>query len=121
MLKVLVCGGREFSDRDLVFKTLDAVLEKHGEKGVYIVHGACPTGADALAEEWAKSRQVAYIGIPAQWDAYGRSAGPMRNKRMRDEIKPDHCIAFRGGTGTRGMIDLMREVGVQPWLVRWSE
>lgn len=121
MLKVLVCGGRDFSDRDLVFSTLDAVRRKHGKSGLCIVHGSCPTGADALAEEWAKSRQTAYLGIPAEWDVYGRAAGPIRNKRMRDEIKPDHCIAFRGGSGTLGMIDLMREVGIQPWLVGWSE
>ena len=120
MPKVLVCGGRDFSDRDLVFRTLDAVLKKHGDAKLAIIHGAC-AGADLLAEEWAKNREVPYIGVPARWKKIGISAGPERNKRMRDTTSPDACIAFRGGKGTRGMIALMREIGIEPWLVGWSE
>ena len=121
MPKILVCGGRDFGDRDLVFKTLDAVAKKHGTKRLAIIHGACPSGADKFAEEWAKDREVAYIGVPARWKEEGRAAGPIRNKRMRDTTSPDHCIAFRGGDGTRNMIGLMREIGIDPWLVRWQE
>ena len=120
MPRILVCGGRDFSDRDLVFRTLDAVLKKHGDS-VAIIHGACPTGADNFAEEWAKDRQVPYIGVPARWKAEGRASGPKRNNRMRDTTMPDACIAFCGGRGTRGMVALMREVGIEPWLVGWNE
>jgi hypothetical protein len=121
MPKILVCGGRDFPDRDLVFRTLDAVARKHGTETLAIIHGACLTGADKFAEEWAKEREVAYIGFPARWKTEGRAAGPLRNKRMRDATSPDHCIAFRGDRGTRGMIALMREIGIEPWLVGWSE
>jgi len=120
MPRVLVCGGRDFTDRDLVFKTLDAVLKKHGDTKLAIIHGACE-GADLIAEEWAKSREIPYIGVPARWKKIGRPAGPERNKRMRDTTSPDACIAFNGGNGTKGMIALMREVGIEPWLVGWSE
>lgn len=120
-MRILVCGGRDFADRDLVFQTLDAVVRKYGTAKLGIIHGACPTGADKYAEEWAKSREVAYIGVPARWKVEGKAAGPIRNKRMRDTTSPDQCIAFKGGAGTRGMIDLMREVGIEPWLVGWSE
>lgn len=114
---VLVCGGRDFSDRILLFGTMDRVLSKH--PGMWLLHGAAP-GADSLAEEWAKDRQIPYIGVPARWDAMGRKAGPIRNRIMRDVWKPYACVAFPGAVGTRGMIDLMKEVGVEPWLVGWE-
>lgn len=114
---VLVCGGRDFTDRQLVFDTLDKVRAKYPE--MCVVHGAAK-GADLLAEEWCKSRQVMYVGVPAEWDKYGKAAGMKRNRLMRDVWEPKACIAFPGGVGTRGMIDLMKEVGVGAWLVGWS-
>jgi hypothetical protein len=115
-MKVLVCGGRDFADKDLLFATLDRVHSKFGDELV-IVHGACPTGADAMAEEWAKEREVEYMGFPARWNRLGHPAGPERNKRMRDRAKPDAAIAFKGGRGTNGMCRLMSEIGVEPWRV----
>lgn len=115
---VLVCGGRDFSDRQLVFDTLDRVLAKYTD-GLLVVHGSAK-GADLLAEEWCKARQVMYVGAPAQWDRFGKAAGMQRNRVMRDVCGPKACIAFRGGVGTLGMINLMREVGVEPWKVGWD-
>lgn len=114
-MRVLVTGGREFADRALVEATPDKVLAKYGDSLV-IVTGSAP-GADTLAEEWAKSRGVPYMGFPARWKRHGNYAGPERNKRMRDEARPDACIAFEGGTGTAGMCKLMEEIGVTPWKI----
>ena len=47
----------------------------------------------------------------------GRKAGPIRNQRMLDEGKPDLVVAFPGGKGTNGMIDLARNAGVRVILV----
>lgn len=115
---VLVCGGRDFADRDLVYSTLDKVLAKYPD-GLMVVHGAAD-GADTLAEDWCKSREVMYVGVPARWKKYGRPAGPHRNRMMRDLWEPKACIAFPGGVGTRGMIKFMEEVGVNPWCVGWD-
>ena len=118
-MKVLVCGGRDFSNRALMFSTLDRVREKHGD-AMTIIHGAA-SGADRLAEEWAKSREIDYRGFPARWRKHGKAAGPVRNKRMRDFATPDAVIAFPGGRGTQNMCDLMREHGVEPWCVGWPK
>jgi hypothetical protein len=55
-----------------------------------LVHGACCMkkgtielcGADRWAEEWARERQVPYLGMPARWTADGNGADPWRNGRM---------------------------------------
>lgn len=43
---MIVCGGRHFDDRALVWDVLDYVRAKVGEPGMMLVHGDCPTGAD---------------------------------------------------------------------------
>jgi len=116
---VLVCGGRDFTDKTLLYNTMDKVLAKYPE-GLVVVHGAYK-GADLLAEEWCKDREVMYVGVPAHWGKLGRRAGPARNRLMRDLWEPKACIAFTGGVGTAGMVALMAEVGVKAWEIQASE
>lgn len=109
-MKVLVCGGREYLDRDNVFQTLD-----HYPDITLLIHGAA-SGADTLAEMWAKSRQVNYVGIPAKWKKLGRKAGPLRNREMLAMFAsrpPDIIIAFPGGPGTADMMKIGRETGIK--------
>lgn len=110
-LKILVCGGRDYSDDEAVFEILDKLHEKRGIG--LIVHGAAP-GADSLAEQWAKARQVPYIGFPAEWNKKGKAAGPERNREML-MTQPDGLIAFPGGTGTEDMVKAAAEQGVNAW------
>jgi hypothetical protein len=113
-MRVLVCGGRDFTDRTAVWGLLQAVHLKRGI-GV-LIHGACPTGADRLADEWAAEESVPIEAYPAVWKLDGRldrSAGPRRNQRMMDEGKPDLVIAFPGGKGTDDMVRRAKAAGVK--------
>lgn len=106
--RVLVCGGRDFDDRDLVFRVLDAA---HAAEPIeVIVHGGA-RGADALADDWAKSRGVSVAVFRADWKSYGRGAGPTRNQVMLDEGRPDIGFSFPGGKGTADMRRRMIKAG----------
>ncbi len=112
-MRVLVCGGRNYSD----FSRLCAVLDKlNDEAGVdVVIEGGAP-GADRLAREWA--RIVARPGadvetFEADWENQGTFAGPARNRRMLTEGKPDLVIAFPGGSGTANMVKQARKAGVE--------
>ena len=77
-----------------------------------VIHGACPYGgADILAEDWAKSREVPYYGMPARFKLSGRRAGPDRNARML-KTNPDLVLAFPGGTGTADMMGKADDAGI---------
>lgn len=102
--RVLVCGSRYYGDISLIEETLGKVKSIFGD--FIMVTGACPTGADNLAEEWAKKNEVRYIGFPAQWDKHGKAAGPIRNKDMLDTWSPEVVVAFGKGRGTDGMVKL---------------
>ena len=113
--KVLVCGGREFDDWNLLDSTLLSQLDGKDFSSVYIIEGEAK-GADFLARVWAK-----YRGIPNKnvlrfypdWKKYGYHAGHTRNQQMLDEGKPDLVIAFPGGTGTADMVRRSKEFGVK--------
>lgn len=108
--RVLVCGGREYTDRDAVFAALDLVKAAVGE--MTVIQGGA-TGADALAREWcARQSSIHMVNEPADWRTHGRAAGPIRNQRMLDEHKPDVVIAFAGGRGTADMVRRAEAAGV---------
>lgn len=99
--RALVCGGRDYDDRDQLFRILDAAHVANPI--VCLIHGAA-RGADSLAADWALDRDVLCNAYPADWDRDGKAAGPIRNQRMLDEGKPHIVIAFPGGRGTADMI-----------------
>lgn len=107
-MRVLVTGGRDFTDREMVFEALDFA----GNIDL-LIHGG-QTGADDLADDWARSRGVfvaAFPVFPETWRRVGRSAGPMRN-RMMFNLAPDTVIAFPGGDGTASTIQIAKSLKI---------
>lgn len=110
-MRVLVCGGRDYSDRAAVFGALDALHQKYGR--LTVIQGGAP-GADALARAWCgKAPSVYMINEPADWKSHGKAAGPLRNQRMLDEHRPDLVLAFPGGRGTADMVRRAKAAGVK--------
>lgn len=104
-MRVLITGGRSFSDREFFFRTLDqyAITE--------ITHGGAK-GADSLATEYAYANKGIILHIfPAEWTKMGKIAGSIRNRKMLDTMKPELVIAFAGGKGTQNMVDYARMMG----------
>lgn len=94
---VIVCGGRDFDDYGLLCSRLDAATADLGR--VVVVTGACPRGADALAERWAHARRHVVKRYHADW-TLGKRAGPLRNEEMVSEVAavPEHyAVAFHDG------------------------
>lgn len=89
--KVLVCGSRDYRDKDNIFHVLDAYRARIGPNMLVITGGA--TGADEFARQWAVSRKVDHLILYAKWDVEGKAAGPIRNRRMARK-KPKLVLAF---------------------------
>lgn len=100
-IRVLVCGGRTYNNKDIVYKVLDLINSKYSIS-VCIEGGA--KGADQLASRWATEKNIPIIEINADWETYGKAAGHIRNKQMIVEGLPDLVVAFPGGKGTENMI-----------------
>jgi len=116
-MRILVCGGRDYVDRARVFKELDALTIDDGDmmprNGTVISHGACPTGADRWADEWAIVNRVPVQAYPADWGKHQRAAGPIRNSEMLRDFKPDVVVVLPGGRGTNDMWKKAMRAGVR--------
>lgn len=102
-LRVLVTGGRDYTNRTLVFNTLSNMAND-----IKILAQGGARGADALAKEWAIQNGKSWITYPAYWKKHGKSAGIIRNLWMLEEFKPDLVLAFPGGRGTAHMVAAAR-------------
>ena len=110
MANVIVCGGRDFDEYELLETVLDEILRL--EQDITIIHGGA-RGADRLAGQYSKDRGYATVVFPADWDKHKKGAGYIRNQRMLDEGKPDMVIAFPGGKGTKDMVKRSVKSGVR--------
>ena len=102
---VIIAGSRAFGDYDLLRRQCDKVLSGIHVDG--ILCGGC-RGADALGKRYAEERGIPVTSYPANWEKYGRAAGPIRNKQMAADA--DMLVAFWDGQsrGTHSMIKLMQ-------------
>jgi predicted Rossmann-fold nucleotide-binding protein len=117
-MRVLVCGGRDYKDPQRVAQ----VLAKHNSKTPFtaVLTGGA-SGADELAERWAHAHQIPVETFAADWEKYGKAAGPLRNQRMLVEGKPNIVIAFPGGRGTGDMVNRAMMARVPVYAVTASE
>jgi len=97
-MRLLVCGGRHYHNRDRVFATLDRIHEK--KTITAIIEGAA-TGADALAAEWAMNHDINLA------ECYGGGL-----TEFMASLVPDGAVAFGGGTGTAHMISVLKRRGI---------
>lgn len=121
--RVLVTGSRDWVDMDVVHAALATAV--YQQVPAVIVHGACPTGADAQASWWVRMHKV--IGLteeahPARWRTGGkldRSAGFRRNAEMV-ALGADVCLAFiKGGSkGASHTAALAEKAGIETR--RWT-
>lgn len=105
---VLVTGGRNFRDVEAICSALNA------EEPTLVIHGQA-AGVDAMADEWARYSAVPVLRVPANWNAHGKAAGPIRNGVMVEIAKRLGAVvmAFPGGAGTADCVRQARAAGLE--------
>lgn len=115
-MRLLVCGDRNWSNHAYIYDVLNrcSLLFKIDA----IVEGAA-RGADAIAASWAIANQVTLDSYPAEWETFGKAAGPRRNQQMLN-TKPDLVIAFHNdlpsSKGTKDMVERAKKAGLHVWV-----
>ena len=112
-MKVIIAGGREINDYELVLK---AVLNAGFDITAVVSGGA--RGVDSLGEKFAEEVGLELFRFPAEWDKYRNAAGPIRNRVMGDFA--DALIAIWDGksTGTKDMINYATKKGLKVYVER---
>lgn len=111
-MRILITGSRDWEDKDAIL----AALRHHNPRvndAPTIVHGACPTGADFLADQLAQEYRACVERHPAEWAVFGKRAGFVRNSAMV-ELGADICLAFirNGSRGATMTADLAEAAGI---------
>ena len=112
ILKVIIAGGRDFNDYELLKTKVDNILsQKKKTHKIYILSGKA-RGADSLGERYANENSLEVLSFPADWETFGKRAGVKRNAEMANEA--DALIAFWDGEshGTKHMIDIATKKGL---------
>lgn len=117
-MKVIIAGGRDFTDSLLLSKSCNYLLQNYEGKNIRIISGMAK-GADLLGVAYAEAKSYGVDKFPADWDLHGRSAGFIRNNEMA--IVADALIAFWNGNskGTANMIKIAREKGLKVKIIRY--
>ena len=120
--RVIIAGSRFYSDYEKLRSFCDRLLSRKladPECRVIVISGGAP-GADSLGERYAVERGLAIERFPADWDNFGKAAGPIRNKQMASVA--DALIAFPmeglQNLGTRNMINVAKQHGILIRVVR---
>lgn len=109
--RIVVGGSRYFKDYTLFSAVMDECLSNIKNRyELIIVSGHC-AGTDLMAERYAADHGYAVEVYPAEWQKYGKSAGPRRNQQMVEVA--DYAVAFSsGGRGTQSLIRYAEKKGI---------
>jgi hypothetical protein len=115
MIKVIIAGGRDFTNEDLLKTTCDQLLVGTDFE---IVSGTA-RGADRLGEFYAMERNLPIRRFQPDWDKFGKRAGYLRNEEMA--AYSDWLIAFwdERSRGTKHMIDIATERGLKIHVIKY--
>ena len=113
--RLLITGSRDWEDEEAVRFEIAGMTMLH--PGLVVVHGACPTGADAMAAKTCRDIGIRQEPHPARWRVTGkldRSAGFRRNAEMV-ALGAGTCIAFirNASRGATHCADLAEKAAIQ--------
>jgi len=102
-MRILFCGDRNWSNYKVICEVIADL------KPELIIEGEA-NGADLLSAEAAENFNIPVLRFPADWDKYGRAAGPIRNTQMLKEGMPDLVVAFHDDIqNSKGTLNMVKQ------------
>lgn len=97
-MRLIMFGSRTWSDAHTIARDLS---DAHDLGFRTLVHGACPSGADYMAHLSGQYFGFKVERHPADWEAHGKAAGPLRNQHMV-ALGAELAIGYRMAGESRG-------------------
>jgi hypothetical protein len=115
-VKVIIAGSRSYEDEGkdcdvLVRSAMEMYADAFGEPPKEVVSGNA-IGIDQAGERWADANKIPVTTFIPDWQSFGKSAGPRRNRSMAKYA--DALVAIWDGKsrGTKNMIDEAETAGL---------
>lgn len=102
--RIIIAGSRDFNDYVLLKTECDKFIAVTPDDRQIVIISGGAKGADSLGEQYAREHGLQIRRFPADWNRFGKSAGPRRNVEMAQNA--DALIAFWDGQsrGTKHMV-----------------
>lgn len=112
-MKVVIAGCR-YSDVEakIIFSDYNLLIDTIEKSGLDITEVVCgmAIGVDRMGEQWARRYNIPIKEMPADWNTYGKGAGPIRNRAMAEYADAAIILWDGKSEGTRNMINEMIRV-----------
>ncbi|MEK6881319.1 MAG: DUF2493 domain-containing protein [Nanoarchaeota archaeon] len=108
MIKLAIVGSRTFNSFWLLEKE---ILSRYHPDEIEHIYSGGATGADILAERFAKKYEIYYTVFLSQWAKFGRSAGFKRNELIIKSADVVFAFHHNKSKGTQNSIDLAEKYG----------
>lgn len=112
IMKTIIAGSRTITSK---FVIGEAVLESKFDI-TEVVSGAA-RGVDEIGEQWAEEHGVPIKRFPAEWEFYGKRAGPVRNVEMAKYAEALVAVWDGKSKGTQHMIREAQKRGLK-WFIK---
>lgn len=115
-MKTAIVGTRTADDYGALKSIMDNLIPKPTE----IISGGA-SGADDMAERYAKENNLLITIIKPDWKTHGKSAGPIRNLEIVSTC--ERLVALWNGEsrGTKHSIETARNQGKEVFVHQYAE
>jgi hypothetical protein len=118
-LRLLITGDRYWTDDRIIKAVLDPLYAEH--PNMVVIQGGAD-GADTIAGDVAEWLGIKVLEFRADWNKFGRGAGPIRNQQMLDEGQPTAVMAFHPNLrASRGTLDMVKKARRANLPVTWLD
>ena len=107
-MRTIIAGSRNCTDMDQLLQAISVC----GWKPTVVISGTA-RGVDKLGERWASEQNILCERFPADWNAYGKSAGYKRNEQMANNAEALIALWDGESKGTQHMIEIARRKGLR--------
>lgn len=115
-MRIATTGSREYRGYKHERQTLMFLWDFNDDYHITeLAVGDCPSGFDKYVTYWAQLAKANLTVYHANWRKHGKAAGPIRNREMLEDFKPDLLVAFPGGKGTHNCMRTAWEMEIPVW------
>ena len=107
--RVVIAGCRDYNNYEEAKRFIDYCISDIRKDYTVIIVSGGTQGADALGERYARENNFKIERYIAEWDKYGKSAGPKRNKKMAEISDFVICFWDEKSRGTKSMIEYSKK------------
>jgi hypothetical protein len=115
-MRTIISGSRNASYENVV----DAINASGFKDEISLIISGTARGADTYGEIYAIENNIKIEVYPADWDTFGKQAGPIRNLQMAKNAEALIAVWDGESRGTKNMIQTAKLLGLKIFVFNYK-